>query len=145
MENQGRVEQTIITEDVEITGTIKSAGGLRMDGRLNGDLNCAGDVIVGKSANIKGNLSVNSVSVEGQISGNIVAKDRIGLKAAARISGDVKAKRMTVEDGVTFVGKVEVNPSGVRPSDGQPVPESHDTGAGPDSQDGKGRGIFGKK
>ena len=143
MENQGRTEQTIITEDIEITGTIKATGGLRMDGRLNGDLNCAGDVVVGKSANIKGNLSVNSVTVEGQIAGNIVAKDRIGLKAAARINGDVKAKRMTVEDGVTFVGKAEVNPSGVKTSDGTPVPDSHD--AGTDSQEARSRGIFGKK
>lgn len=143
MENQGRAEQTIITEDVEITGTVKSSGGLRIDGRLNGDLNCAGDVVVGKSANIKGNLAVNSVNIEGQIAGNIVARDRIGLKAAARITGDVKAKRMTVEDGVTFVGKAEVNPSGVKAPDGGPAPESHD--AGQESQDNRARGIFGGK
>ena len=144
MENQGRAEQAIITEDIEITGTIKAAGGLRMDGRLNGDINCAGDVIVGKTASIKGNLSVNSVTVEGQISGNIVAKDRIGLKAAARITGDVKAKRMTVEDGVSFIGKAEVNPSGVKMSEGNPATDSHDIAAGTESQE-KGRGIFGKK
>jgi len=144
MENQGRAEQAIITEDIEITGTIKAAGGLRMDGRLNGDINCAGDVVVGKAASIKGNLSVNSVTVEGQISGNIVAKDRIGLKAAARITGDVKAKRMTVEDGVSFIGKAEVNPSGVKMSEGNPAPDSHEISTGTDSQE-KGRGIFGKR
>jgi cytoskeletal protein CcmA (bactofilin family) len=113
MENRGSVEQTVITEDVEVVGTIKATNGLRMDGRLNGDLNCSSDVEIGKSASIKGNISVNCATVQGQINGNLVAKDRVELKAAARINGDVKAKRLSVEDGVSFVGKVEVNPSGV--------------------------------
>lgn len=113
MENRGTTEQTVITEDVEITGTLKSANALRMDGRLNGDLICSSDVDVGKSANIKGNISVNCAVVQGQINGNLVAKDRIELKAAARINGDLKAKRLTMEDGVSFVGKVEVSPAGV--------------------------------
>jgi len=112
MENRGTTEQTVITEDVEIVGTMKAASALRMDGRLNGDLICSSDVDVGKSANIKGNISVNNATIQGQISGNMIAKDRIELKAAARITGDLKAKRLTMEDGVSFVGKVEVNPSG---------------------------------
>lgn len=112
MDNRGTTEQTVITEDVEITGTLKGANALRMDGRLNGDLICSSDVDVGKSASIKGNISVNCAVIQGQISGNMVAKDRIELKAAARINGDLKAKRLTMEDGVSFVGKVEVSPSG---------------------------------
>ena len=119
-------EQTVITEDVEVVGTIKAGNGLRMDGRLNGDLNCASDVSIGKSANIKGNIAVNCATVHGQITGNLVAKDRIELKAAARISGDVKAKRMVVEDGVSFVGKVEVNPAGVG---GKTEPAGHQESA----------------
>lgn len=123
MENRGTNEQTVITEDVEIVGTMKAANAMRMDGRLNGDLICSSDVDVGKSANIKGNISVNNATVHGQISGNMIAKDRVELKAAARINGDLKAKRLTMEDGVSFVGKVEVNPSGAVGNRPQ-VPES---------------------
>ena len=112
MEGQNTESKTVLSEDVEITGTVKAANSLQMDGKLNGDLNCSSSVAIGKTANIKGNIAVGSVTVNGQIYGNIVAKDRIELKAAARINGDIKAKRLTVEDGVSFVGKVEVNPSG---------------------------------
>ena len=86
---------------------------MRIDGKLDGELNCNGDAVVGKSATIKGNLSVNSISIEGAINGNVVAKDRIEMKSSARVTGDIKAKRLSVEDGVTFIGKSEVNPSGV--------------------------------
>jgi cytoskeletal protein CcmA (bactofilin family) len=50
------------------------------------------------------------------------------MKATTRMLGDIKAKRLTVEDGVTFVGRSEVNPSGAsapaapRPAAEKPVP-----------------------
>lgn len=103
--------QSIIASEVEITGTIKSTGSVRMDGKLDGELHCTGDAIIGKSAIIKGNLAVNSVTIEGTIQGNVVAKDRIEMKSTARVTGDIKSKRLSVEDGVTFVGRSEVNPS----------------------------------
>ena len=111
MDNNNATQSTI-SSDVEITGTIKSTGSVRFDGKLDGELNCTGDATIGKSATIKGNLAVSSATVEGTIHGNIVAKDRIEMKSSARVTGDIKAKRLSVEDGVTFVGRSEVNPSG---------------------------------
>lgn len=104
--------QSIIAADVDITGTIKSTGSVRVDGKLDGELHCTGDAIIGKEAKIKGNLTVSSAIIEGTISGNIVAKDRIEMKSTARVTGDIKSKRLSVEDGVTFIGRSEVNPSG---------------------------------
>lgn len=104
--------KTTIAEDVEIVGTVKCSGGIRLDGKLSGDLACQGIAVVGKTASIKGNIAAEAVSIEGQISGNITAKDRIEMKSTAHVNGDIRSKRLTVEDGVTFVGKSEVNPSG---------------------------------
>ena len=104
--------QSVISNEVEITGTIRSSGSLQLDGKLDGELHCGGDAIIGKSANIKGNLVVNSVTVEGTVHGNINAKDRIEMKSSAHVTGDIKAKRLSVEDGVTFIVRSEVNPSG---------------------------------
>lgn len=109
------ITQTHISSDVQITGTIKSNGPIRIDGKLEGDLVCAADAVIGRSAVIKGSLQVNSVVIEGTIQGNITAKDKIEMKSTAKVSGDISAKRLAVEDGVTFVGKSEVNPTGVAP------------------------------
>ena len=105
--------KTVIGDDTEITGSVKSSGVIQIDGKLNGDLSCTSQAVIGKTAHIKGNLSVNSISVMGQINGNITAKDRIELKSTAMVNGDIKSARLTVEDGVTFIGKSEVNPSGI--------------------------------
>lgn len=104
--------RTTIGEDVEITGNIKCESGIQINGKLNGDLTCASQAQIGASCAVKGNLSVETVSVMGQINGNINAKDKIELKSSAKLHGDIRARRLTVEDGVTFVGKVEVNPAG---------------------------------
>ena len=103
--------KTIIADDVEINGSVKTIGGVKLGGKINGDLTSGGDVLVEKTAAIKGNVTVNSVVVLGQIKGNIVARERIELKGAARVAGDIKAKRLVVEDGVSLAGKTEITPS----------------------------------
>jgi len=114
MENkmeENTVSQSVISKEMKITGTIDSSGSLRFDGKLDGELNCSGNVTIGKDADVKGNLNASSVIIGGTVNGNVTAKDKIEMKASARVTGDIKSKRLSVEDGVTFVGKSEVNPS----------------------------------
>ncbi len=120
--------QSVIGPDVEITGNIKCESNIQLHGKLNGDLTCGALASIGKASVIKGNVSTENISLAGQLNGNIAAKDKIELKAAARLHGDIRAKRLTVEDGVTFIGKVEVNPAGsghsTKQPEGKPAPEA---------------------
>jgi cytoskeletal protein CcmA (bactofilin family) len=103
--------KTIIAEDIEIVGSVKCGSNIHLAGKLNGDLVCTGAALIGDSASVKGNITAESATIQGQVAGNITARDKIELKATARVTGDIKSKRLTVEDGVMFVGKSEVNPS----------------------------------
>lgn len=104
--------KTIIAEDIEIVGSVKSASDVQLAGKLNGDLTCNGNAVIGETATVKGNINANSTTVKGQITGNVSVKDRIELSSTARLNGDIRSKRLSVEDGATFVGKSEVNPTG---------------------------------
>ncbi len=148
----GSDAKTIIAEDVEIVGSVKCSGNIEIKGKLEGDLNCGAKAVVGESALIKGSLTVDSISIQGQVDGNITAKDRIEMKSSARVQGDIKSKRLTVEDGVTFVGKSEVNPSGsqtARPTGSEKSAESSVAPATPAAaakDDDKSKsGMFGRK
>lgn len=145
MENQGQ-SQSVIDSQVEIIGTIKTQGSLRLDGKLKGDLECGGDAVIGKTAHVEGNLNVNSVSVAGTINGNINAKDRIEMKSSARVMGDIKSKRLAVEDGVTFIGKSEVNPTGAgsAPSSGARELGAAESEAGRQEKESR-TGVFARK
>ena len=140
--------KTVIAEDVEIVGTIKSTGNIEIRGKLDGDLTCGGKAVIGAASTVKGSLSVESISILGQVNGNVVAKDRIEMKSSARVNGDIKYKRLTVEDGVTFIGKSEVNPGGSPASaqaSGKSADQSGSDASAKDDEKGKGAGMFGRK
>ena len=77
--------ESVIGSDVEIIGTLKSSGSIRLDGKLEGELLCGGNAVLGKNAQVKGNVTATSVSIEGKINGNILAKDKIEMKATATV------------------------------------------------------------
>ena len=105
---------TIITPDVEITGTIKFNHLLKMNGKFEGELiTTNGDLIVGKTGVMKANIKVKNAIIEGKVDGNVTATEKIELKENAQLNGDIKAKKLLIEEGVLFIGKCNVNPSGV--------------------------------
>ena len=108
--------KNILNADVEIKGTLKFAGELTFDGKLDGDINSDGVLNLGDSAVVKGNLNVNTVVLRGKVNGNVTAKEKIEIKTKAELFGDVRSARLVIEEGVTFVGKSEVNPNKVSPS-----------------------------
>jgi len=105
----------VLNSDVEIKGTLKFTGELTFDGKLDGDITSEGILNVGDNAVVKGNLNVNSVVLRGKINGNVTAAERIEIKAKTELFGDVRSAKLVIEEGVTFVGKIEVNPNKVAP------------------------------
>lgn len=112
--------KNVLNSDVELKGTLKFVGELTFDGKLDGDISSEGALVLGDNANIKGTIDVGSVVVRGRITGNVIAREKIDLKAKTELFGDIKASKLVIEEGVTFVGKTEVNPNKVAPT---PAPQ----------------------
>ena len=106
----------MLDSDVEIKGNLKFSGELTFDGKLDGEINTDGVLNLGDSAVVNGNINAQTVVVRGKITGNINAKEKIEIKAKAELFGDIRATKLVVEEGVTFVGKTEVNPNKVAPT-----------------------------
>jgi cytoskeletal protein CcmA (bactofilin family) len=107
--------KNVLNSDVELKGTLKFSGELTFDGKLDGDIQSDGSLILGDNAVIKGNMNVTIVTVRGKVNGNIIAKEKIDIKTKAELFGDIRAPKLVIEEGVTFVGKTEVNPNKVSP------------------------------
>jgi cytoskeletal protein CcmA (bactofilin family) len=108
--------KNILNSDVELKGTLKFAGELTFDGKLDGDINSDGVLNLGDNAVVKGNLNVNAVVLRGKVNGNVTAKEKIEIKTKTELFGDIRSPKLVIEEGVTFVGKSEVNPNKVSPS-----------------------------
>ena len=104
-ENSGK---DILSSDVEIKGTIKFQKELLIDGKVEGEINSEGVLTIGENADIRGEIKTKSITVFGKVQGNITVSERCELKSKCTLQGDLKAARLIIEEGATFVGKSEV-------------------------------------
>ena len=105
---------TVIGNDVVIKGEITVEKGLRVDGQIEGAVTTKGRVHVGKTGTLNAEVNGGSVIVEGKVKGNVTATDRVTLEATSNVSGDLCATKLVVNEGATFVGKVNVGPDAVK-------------------------------
>jgi cytoskeletal protein CcmA (bactofilin family) len=98
-----------VGKGVEFKGTITYSGTVRIDGYLDGEIHTDGVVLIGEEAVIQAKITAGTVVCKGKVTGDIVAKDCIKLRAPAVINGSVKAPVLSMEDGVLFNGALEMD------------------------------------
>ena len=98
----------ILSSDVEIKGSIKFKKELLIDGKVEGEINSEGVLTIGENADIRGEIKTKSIVVFGKVQGNITVNERCELKSKCTLQGDLKAARLVIEEGATFIGKSEV-------------------------------------
>lgn len=135
----GPAAATTLGEDTEFSGTLKFGNSLTIQGRFKGDLTSPGHLIVGAPGQVRAEIKVGSLTVEGKITGNIKAKDLVDLRSTAEVFGDINASKIKIEEGVVFVGKAEIKP---KDSKSEPLPKDEDKAAqGKNSTADKGLSI----
>jgi len=120
MNNAVNSSKNVLNSDVEIKGNVRFSGELTFDGKLDGEIHSEGTLNLSENAVINGNISVGSVIVRGKVTGNVIAKDKIEIKSKSELFGDIRSAKLVIEEGVTFVGKTEVNPNKVAPTAAPP-------------------------
>src|ERR1700751_1750877 len=98
----------VLSSDVEIKGSIKFQKELLIDGKVEGEINSEGVLTIGENADIRGEIKAKSITIYGKVHGNIAVNERCELKSKCTLQGDLKAARLVIEEGATFIGKSEV-------------------------------------
>ena len=97
-----------LANGVAIQGHMRFANDLVIDGQIEGEITGEGMLTVGSNAQVHGEIKTRSVIVHGLVHGNITVEDRCELRGRAQLTGDLKAARLVMDEGATFVGKLEV-------------------------------------
>ena len=97
-----------IGQGVEFKGTINYKGSVRIDGRLDGEINTEGTLLVGKEASITAKISAGSVISKGKITGDITAQEKVLLLSSAVMDGSLNTPQLSIEEGVLFNGTIEM-------------------------------------
>jgi cytoskeletal protein CcmA (bactofilin family) len=87
-----------------IKGDIKAEDDFRIDGKLEGNIECAGKVIIGPQAEIFGNIQCQNTDLMGTINGNITIHETASLKSSVKFTGEIISKYIEIEPGASFNG-----------------------------------------
>ena len=97
-----------VGKGVEFKGTISYSGTIKIDGYLDGEIHTDGVLLVGEEAVIQAKITAGTIVSKGKITGDVVAKECVKLRAPAVMNGSVKAPVLSMEDGVLFNGALEM-------------------------------------
>jgi cytoskeletal protein CcmA (bactofilin family) len=98
-----------IGKSVSIKGEVSGSEDLYVDGQLEGSVDLsANSLTVGPNGHVHANIKAKSVTVSGTLDGNIQATERTELRKTAVVNGDVQTRRIAIEDGAYFKGKLEI-------------------------------------
>ncbi|MBR5854449.1 MAG: polymer-forming cytoskeletal protein [Paludibacteraceae bacterium] len=114
-QNSGSMYNSL-TAGSKIVGTIVTDSNIRVDGTIEGDVKCAGKLVVGEKGVILGTIECENAEIMGTIEGKIVAKQSLALRATSRIKGEIYTLTLTVEPNAIFNGTCEMGKTTVQPN-----------------------------
>lgn len=98
-------EVTIVGAGARLEGNVVSAGSLRIDGQVKGQINAEGDVTLSPQSQVEADIRAQNASVAGKFKGNLIVKGKAHLARGGRIDGNITSKTLVVEEGGTFHGQ----------------------------------------
>lgn len=112
---QNRID-SLIGLGTKVKGDVNFTGGLRVDGEIGGnviaDPTKASTLVLSENARIDGEIRVTHLVVNGIVTGPVFATEYLELQSKAKVTGDVKYKKLEIQLGAIVEGKlVHINES----------------------------------
>ena len=98
-------EVTIVGQGAKLEGTVVSAGSLRVDGQVKGQISAEGDVMLSSQSQVEADIRAQNVQIAGKFKGSIVVKGKAEIARGGRVDGNITAKSLVIEEGAVFQGQ----------------------------------------
>jgi cytoskeletal protein CcmA (bactofilin family) len=95
----------IIAKGTIIEGKITTSENMRIDGTVKGEVHCAKRLVMDAGGLIEGNLHAGESTIKGRVVGTVTVANTLHLLESSFIKGDIKAKKLHVEEGAKYDGK----------------------------------------
>jgi cytoskeletal protein CcmA (bactofilin family) len=95
-----------LSKEMVLQGPVRANTGGRIDGTVNGEVNVQGLLVIGKSAEVRGNVHATKLEVLGSVHGNIFCDDKAIIYNTAFVKGDVTAMVIEVKEGAMIEGVI---------------------------------------
>lgn len=104
----------MIGKTIHIKGDLMGAEDLLIEGYVDGNVQLRQhNVTVGKNGHVNADIYGNTISIEGDVKGNLFGEDQLILKKSSKVRGNITAPRVILEDGSNFKGNIDMSPKEV--------------------------------
>jgi cytoskeletal protein CcmA (bactofilin family) len=128
---------SLVAPGMSIVGDCETEGTIRVEGRVEGTIRAGKSVVVGRSGEVVGDIVTQDAVVSGRVSGNVTAESRLELQSTCDIQGEIRSRRVQLDEGARFNGQMHMDESGasrvVKPASEPVAPKA--TGPQPGSMD----------
>jgi cytoskeletal protein CcmA (bactofilin family) len=104
---------TLLSEGDAFEGRLEMKGDGHLMGSFHGEIECAGELLVGPDARVNANVRAVHVTISGLVAGNLVARGRLKITATGQLRGDAQVASLIVQEGGVHYGSLRVHPEGV--------------------------------
>lgn len=98
-----------LDEGTSFIGELKFSNTMRIDGKFEGKIKSKNVLIVGETAEIKGEVDVSNISINGKVSGKIFADEKVEIHSKGQVFCDITTQKLVIEDGAFFQGKCNMD------------------------------------
>jgi len=106
---------SLLSKKVKIEGDIQGDEDLRVEGHFKGTIKVAGDFVIGQSGVVEADVEADNIVIQGQITGNVLARKQLEIQSSGQLLGDCKAKSIDIREGALFEGRSSMLRSTVSP------------------------------
>lgn len=117
----------------KFSGKLCFEGIVRVDGKVEGEIQSSDTLIIGEGAEVRANINVTNVFISGRVDGDIIANGRIELARAGSLNGNIRTPVFIIQEGGSFNGRCTMSTTGIREqrSTEQVLPEELSAEEGP--------------
>jgi len=103
----------MIGPSITIKGEVSGEEDLLIQGRVEGTIQLGNnEVSVGESGQVSADLKVRVAKIDGEVTGDITANEKVVISKTGNVRGNIVAPRVTLEDGAIFKGSIDMDPAG---------------------------------
>jgi len=107
---------SLLSKKVKIEGDIQGDEDLRVEGHFKGTIKVVGDFFVGQSGIVEADVEADNIVIQGQITGNVLARKQLEIQSSGQLLGDCQAKSIDIREGAIFEGRSSMLRSSAPPA-----------------------------
>ena len=96
---------SVLSKKIKMEGEIRGDEDFRVEGHFKGTIKVNGDIFVGQSGIIEADVEADNIVIQGQVTGNVLARKQLEIQSSGRLQGDCRAKSIDIREGAIFEGR----------------------------------------